>query len=91
MPVPLVGHIVGPLVVWLLKKDDHPFIDDQGSEAVNFQISIVIYSVLLAITCIGIPLALLLWPIDVVFVIIAAVKASKGEAYRYPLTIRLIS
>ena len=90
VPVPLIGHVIGPLVVWLLKRDDHPFIDHQGREAVNFQISIVIYGILLAITCIGIPLAIALWPIDVVLVIIAAVKSSSGEPFRYPLTIRLI-
>jgi uncharacterized Tic20 family protein len=89
-----IVHIVGPLVVWLMKRDDHPFIDEHGKESVNFQITITIYTLLLLpLVCIviGIPLLIALWIANIVFVIIAAVKASNGEAYRYPLTIRLIS
>ena len=94
VPLPLVGHVVGPLVVWMLKKDEHPFIDDQGKESVNFQISMAIYmlvSALLICVVIGIVLLPVLWIANVIFVIVAAVRASSGEAYRYPLTIRLIS
>jgi uncharacterized Tic20 family protein len=94
LPVPLIGHVVGPLIVWMMKRDDHPFIDDQGKEAVNFQISMVIYefvAALLICAVVGIVLLPLLIVLDVIFVIVAAVKASNGEAYRYPLTIRLIS
>ncbi len=88
------GHIVGPLVVWLLKRDDHPFIDDQGKESLNFQISVTIYSaVCVPLTCVlvGIPLLIGLWIANIVFIIIASLKASRGEAYRYPLTIRLVT
>jgi uncharacterized protein len=94
VPLPLVGHVVGPLVVWMLKKDDHPFIDDQGKEAVNFQISMAIYMLvagLMICIVIGIALLPILWVTNLVFVIIAAVAASRGEAYRYPMTIRLIN
>ena len=87
-----VGHLVGPLILWLIKRNDHPFIDDQGKESLNFQISVLIYSVLvtpLACVLLGIPVLALIIA-DWVLVITAAIKASNGEAYRYPLTIRLI-
>ncbi len=88
------GHIVGPLVVWLLKRNDHPFIDDQGKESLNFQISITIYTLLLLPTLclvVGVVLVPALWVVNAIFIVIASIKASGGEAYRYPLTIRLVS
>jgi uncharacterized Tic20 family protein len=92
---PLVGfgHLVGPLVVWLIKRNDHPFIDYQGRESLNFQISVLIYGLLLTpLLCVlvGIPLLIALGIADVVLVIMAAIKASHGEAYRYPMTIRFL-
>lgn len=98
--VPAAGHIVGPLLIWLLKRDESPEIDDQGKESLNFQISMLIYTVLLGVVCfvlmfvlIGfllIPLFGVLYLVDIVLVIIASIKASEGKLYRYPLTIRLI-
>jgi len=87
------GHLVGPLVVWLIKKDDDPFIDEQGKESLNFQISMTIYGIvpmLLTLILIGIPLLIALAVADVILVTIASVKISNGEPYRYPCTIRLI-
>lgn len=84
---------LGPLIVWLLKRNDHPFIDEQGKESLNFQISMMIYGVVaLALICVAIGFFLLpaLAVLDIIFVIIASVKVSSGENYRYPLTIRLI-
>ena len=93
VPVILSG-IIAPLIVWQIKKDDHPFIDENGKEALNFQISIGIYafvSVLLIFAfCIG---ALLLAAVEIfnlVFLLIAGIKANNGESYRYPLCIRFI-
>lgn len=86
-----LGFLVGPLVIWLVKRNDHPFIDDQGKESLNFQISLLIYILLLSCTIIGIPIALVLIVADIVLTIVAAVRASNGMVYRYPLTIRLIS
>jgi uncharacterized Tic20 family protein len=88
--VPGLAMCVGPLIVWLVKRNDHPFIDDQGKESLNFQLSMLIYVVLLCCIVIGIPIALLLIVANVILVIVASIKASGGEAYRYPLTIRLI-
>jgi len=90
--IPL-GNIVGPLVIWLLKKDEHPFIDDQGKESLNFQITVTIalaVSGLLICVTIGFVLMPIVGIAALVFVIIAAIKANDGEAYRYPLTIRLL-
>ena len=87
------GHIIGPLVVWLIKKDESPFVDDQGKEAINFQISMTLYAVIAAIlilVVIGIFLLIGIGILDIVLVIIAAVKANAGEKFRYPLTIRFI-
>ena len=88
------GNILGPLVLWLVKKEGMPFVDDQGKESLNFQISIAIYGVgaaVLSIIGIGIPLAIALGVFWLVMVIIATVAANKGERYRYPLTIRLLT
>lgn len=87
------GHIIGPLVVWLIKKDESPFVDDQGKEAINFQISMTLYAVIAAIlilVVIGIFLLIGIGILDIVLVIIAAVKANAGEKFHYPLTIRFI-
>jgi uncharacterized Tic20 family protein len=87
------ANIVGPLVVWLLKKSQSSFVDDQGKEAVNFQISMALYAILLLPTvCIGIGLFLLpaLGFAHVILMIIAAIKANGGETYRYPMIIRLV-
>ena len=90
--VPL-GNIIGPLVIWLIKKDAMPVVNDQGKESLNFQISVTIYGIVSAILArilIGYLLLLALVVFAIVFVIIATVKASKGHAYRYPLTIRFL-
>ena len=87
------GNIVGPLIVWLIKKNEMPFVDDQGKESLNFQITVTIAGIVSIVLC-AVVIGFLLIPVvalgALVFTIIAAVKANKGEAYRYPLTIRLI-
>lgn len=92
-----VGHIVGPLIVWLVKKDAMPFVDLQAKEALNFQIAWTIYflaAVVLCFTIIGlvvaIPLFVILPIFHIVCMIVAAVKAYDGFPYRYPLSIRFI-
>lgn len=88
-----VGFVLGPLVVWLIKRDDDPFIDEQGKEALNFQITMVIaalVSLLLTVVVIGLFLVIAVGLVMVIFPIIAAVKASNGEHYRYPFTIRFL-
>jgi uncharacterized Tic20 family protein len=88
-----IGFLLGPLIVWLIKKEDHPFIDEQGKEAVNFQITMFIVAAICAIlilAVIGIFLLPIVGLLMVIFPIIAAVRANDGIAYRYPLTIRFI-
>ena len=88
------GNVLGPLIIWLIKKDDFKFVNDQGTESLNFQISITIYSVvaglLVCLGGLGIFLLIPLWIFDLIMVIIASISANKGTAYRYPLCIRLI-
>jgi len=98
--VAMLAHLLGilfsfipSLIIWLTKKQDHAFIDDQAKEALNFQITIVIgWFVALALTIVGI--GLLLFPVlgigNLVFCIIGGIKANDGVAYRYPFAIRLI-
>jgi len=87
--IPL-GNIIDPLVVWQMKKEEMPFVDDQGKEALNFQISITIYLLVAVVTVIGIVVAPLIIIAGLVLTIIAGLKASNGEHYRYPLTIRFL-
>src|SRR6267143_4203671 len=92
--VPVAGHLVGPLIVWLAKRHDSPEIDAHGKESMNFQISMLIWNVIAAILClvlIGIPILILLYILNIVFVIVASIKASEGTLYRYPMTIRFLS
>ena len=91
--VPVVGCIIGPLIVWQIKKEEFTFLDEQGKEAVNFQISMLIYGIvagLLCFVCVGVVLLPAVAIFDLIFLLIAAVKANNGEHYRYPLTIRFI-
>jgi uncharacterized protein len=87
------GSVIAPLTVWLTRRDRDPFIDQAGREALNFGITITIYgSVLLvaALMLAGIPLLVLGVVAWVVVASLAAVKASQGQTYRYPLTLRLV-
>jgi len=89
---------LGPLIVYLVKKDEHPFIADQSREALNFNLSVFIYiivAIIVAAILIIVVVGLLLLPAVaiawLVLTIIAAVRANNGEPYRYPLTIRLVT
>jgi uncharacterized protein len=87
------GNIFGPLIVWLVKKNTYPFVNEQGRESLNFQLSMTIYAIaaaLLIFVKIGMPLLLLVAGINFILVIIASIRAFNGETYTYPLAIRLI-
>lgn len=87
------GNILGPLVVWMIKKDQSWFVNDQGKEAINFQISLTIYGIIAAVlmlVLIGFFLLIALGLAWIILTIIAAMKANEGVSYRYPLTIRLL-
>ena len=87
------GHLLGPLIVWLVKRGDSPEIDAHGKEALNFQISMLLYTLISGMFClvlIGFVFLAILWVLNAVFVIIASIHASEGKFYRYPMTIRFI-
>ena len=93
------GFFLGPLVIWLMKKDTMPFVADQAKEALNFNITvgIVLFVLfLLGIGTLGIgfiltgPLLAIVGIAALVFIIIAAIKANEGVAYRYPFALRLV-
>jgi len=91
--LPVVGAVVGPLVIWQLKRDEFEFVDEQGRRAVNFQISMLLYAFAGLFLCLPVSflMPLVLYAVvvvDLIFLIIAAVKANHGEHYRCPLTIR---
>lgn len=93
------GFFIGPLVIWLMKKDTMPFVADQAREALNFNITvsaIFVILLILSLLTLGIgflvtlPIMLLVGIGALVLIIIAAMKANQGIAYRYPMTLRLV-
>ncbi|MBN2365281.1 MAG: DUF4870 domain-containing protein [Calditrichaeota bacterium] len=87
------GNLIGPLIIWLLKKEEFPFVNDQGKESLNFQISMTIYAIISAILIVvvlGIFLLIAIVIFEIVMIIIASIKANEGVSYRYPLTIRFL-
>jgi len=87
--VPGIG-ILGPLVIWLIKKDESQFVNENAKESLNFQITVFLVAVILILTIIG---AFLLWVLGIlnaIFVIIATIKTSENKIYRYPINWRLI-
>jgi len=88
-----IPSFVGPLVVWLMKKDE-PFASDQAKEALNFNISMAIYfvvslvAIILLVGLVLVPVVAISW---FILVIVATLKASNGEAYRYPMTLRFVN
>lgn len=84
---------LGPLILWLIKKDQDPYVDSQGKEALNFQITVTIAlfaAGILSYICIGLILLPIIGICDLIFCIMACLAASKGENYRYPATLRLV-
>ncbi len=94
-----LGNIVGPLIIWLVKKDTHAFAADQAKEALNFNITLLLVGLLLGLVTVvtfgigallTVPLGLLLGVAWLVLTIMAGIKANEGTAYRYPFTLRLV-
>lgn len=87
------GHLIGPLVMWLVKKDESAFVDANGKESLNFQITVTIAVIVSAILCLVL-IGFLLLPVvfvgGIVLTIIASIKANEGKVYRYPVCLRLI-
>lgn len=97
--LPLLGNVIGGLIAWLLLRDRHPVLDDQGVEVVNFQISISLYFMILTVLIVatlGVGL-LVLWPVllalyamQFITMILAVVATLDGRTYRYPFSIRFL-
>lgn len=88
------GNIVGPLIVWQVKKEQSAYVAEHAKESLNFQISTTIYGLIcliLAFCLIGIPLLVALVVFEIVVLITAAIRANEGKPYSYPLCIRFIS
>lgn len=88
--VPVLGIVGGPLVVWWFSRDGRPFVDQQGKEALNFQITVFIVLAILTVLsviglfCVTVPLAVVVSLVAMVFSIIGGIKANQGEEYQYP-------
>jgi uncharacterized Tic20 family protein len=92
IPIPF-GNILGPLVVWLIKKDTMPLVNQHGKESLNFQITVsmaIIGCMLLFFLVLPLLLIPIIWIAALVLTVIATIKTSNGEFYRYPFTLRLI-
>ncbi|MFY0544460.1 DUF4870 domain-containing protein [Brevibacillus sp. H7] len=88
-----LGNVLGPLIVWLIKREEGPFVDHQGKEALNFGISVALYAVIsyiLVFVLIGVLMLIALGIFWIVVLILAAVRTNDGRPYRYPLSIRFI-
>ncbi|MGB8491333.1 MAG: DUF4870 domain-containing protein [Bacteroidales bacterium] len=87
------GGIIGPLICWLSRKDESMWIDQNGKASLNFQLSILLYWILAVPLCfiiIGIPIVVFLGILKVVCIIVASIRAAKGEVFRYPMAIPFI-
>ena len=90
----VLGQVLVPLGIWLWKKEESPFIENHARESLNFQLSMTIYFVvagILVYLLIGVFLLAVLAAVELVCVLLAAVYASRGDSYRYPFSLRLIS
>lgn len=80
----------GPLVIWLIERDKHRYVDDQGREAMNYQISLMIYLVALGVTIVGAFLIPVLMIVHIILIAMASMKASRGESWHYPIAITFL-
>lgn len=88
--ITVVSTFIGPLIIYLLKKDDSEFVTHHARESLNFQITMFLVCAVLFISIIGILLVWVVGLVVLILVIIATIKASEGKLYKYPFTIRFI-
>ena len=92
--VPLIGIVLGPLAVWLARRDESAFVAEHAKEALNFNISVLLAAIacmLLMLVFVGFLLGTALFVAWLVFILIAAIKASEGATYRYPFSLRFVT
>lgn len=88
------GNVFVPLILWFMRKEHSVFVGDNARESLNFQLTICIYAAVcfvLLFVLIGFVLFIGLAIFQIVYVVLAALAARRGEVYRYPLTIRFVS
>ncbi len=100
IPFPAFGAVVAPLIIWQLKRNESPLIDEHGKEALNFQLSVFIYLMVGAVAAVGgmffcigwvlVPFLIAIHYAAIVFGVVAGIKANEGLLYRYPLNLRLV-
>ena len=91
--LPLIGIVLGPLAVWLTRRDESQLVGDQAKEALNFNISVLLGAIacmLLMLVFVGFLLGTALFIFWLVMTLVAAIKASEGHVYRYPFSLRLV-
>ena len=91
--LPIVTGFLGPLVIYLMKKDDDPYVRDQAAESLNFSLTLIIaylISAILILVVIGIFLMIAIWICALIFHILGGMAASRGDSYRYPINIRMV-
>jgi uncharacterized protein len=89
-----IFSFIPSLLVWVLKKDDSAYIAEQAKEALNFQITMLLAQFIagfLVVILVGFLLMAIIWLVNIVFCIVAAISTSRGETYRYPFSLRLIN
>lgn len=87
------GNVIAPLVFWLIKKAESPYLDAHGKEVLNFQINVAVLSIvgfILSFICIGVPMLIALGITAIVLMVMAALKVNEGQFYRYPWIYRII-
>ena len=87
------GNVLGPVIVWAIKKDEFAFVDEQGKEAINFQLSVTIAYIISLVLCLVLVGFLLLGIVAVyslVMMVIASIKTNDGVDFRYPHVIRFL-
>lgn len=88
-----LGSVLGPLIIWLIKKDESPFIDYNGKESLNFHLTLLIgyvISAFLSLVVIGVVFIVILAILEIVYTVIASIKTNNGETYAYPFSIKFI-
>jgi uncharacterized Tic20 family protein len=90
---PVAGNILAPLIIWLARRDTSAYVEAEAKEALNFNISVALGGLVcaaLTVALVGIPLGIILFLGWLVLTVVAAVKASEGVGYRYPISLRLV-
>ena len=88
----LIGlSFFGPLIIWIVKKDSSEFVENQAKEALNFQLSMLVSSLVVSATCVGLVVLPVIIIGGIIYAVIGGMAANRGEVYQYPYTFRMIN